>query len=177
MSNRQKVYKSKLIIQNKEFFINKCNQAYDILSKTLKTKDTTFTYSQYNLFAVTAADENFYQLYTELKNIIRKTYKKDEPLWMQTWLNYHAVDSVLDWHDHGWLLHGYISIDPKDTSTIFDNGFEVNNKVGNIYIGPCKIKHKVVVHKPYEGYRITIGFDVCNHYFKNSLKGFSFIPI
>ena len=99
-------------------------------------------------------------LFKELKNIIKEYHKKDEPLWFQCWLNYHSDNQVLDWHDHQWLWHGYISIDPKETKTIFENGFEVKNEIGNIYIGPCNIKHKVVVNKPYFGHRITLGFDV-----------------
>ena len=156
----QKVIKSELIKNNHQLFIDKCNQAYQKITTLIKSRDTTWNYSFYNIFTITAGDKYFYQLFKELKNIIKEYHKKDEPLWVQCWLNYHSDKQVLDWHDHEWLLHGYISIDPKETKTIFENGFEVKNEIGNIYIGPCNIKHKVVVNKPYFGHRITLGFDV-----------------
>jgi hypothetical protein len=39
-------------------------------------------------------------------------------------------------------------------------GFEIANEVGNIYIGPTDVQHKVYVRKPYENHRITCGFDI-----------------
>ena len=75
------------------------------------------------------------------------------------------------------MFHGYISIDPKNTKTIFEDGTVINNKVGNIYIGPCNLKHKVEVNEPYEDERITLGFDVINSDFKKQNDKISFIPI
>lgn len=167
--------KSKIILNNKKLFIDKCNESYKKISKIINSKDTTWNYGIYNIFAVTAGDEYFYELFQELKNIIKQYYKKDENLWMQSWINYHKTDQVLDWHNHSWLLHGYVSIDPKDTRTIFEDGTEIVNKIGNIYIGPCDLRHKVVVDKPYEGNRITLGFDVINKEFENDK--ISFIPL
>lgn len=40
-------------------------------------------------------------------------------IWMQAWLNYHDHDQVLDWHNHSAPYHGYISIEPQDTTTEF----------------------------------------------------------
>ena len=79
---------------------------------------------------------------------------------MQCWLNYHTPDKVLDWHTHEWNYHGYISIDPKDTKTVFD-GYEIDNEIGNIYIGPGYRYHKVVTKDNFYEPRITLGFDVC----------------
>ena len=61
-------------------------------------------------------------MFKDVFKIVRKYSKTKEPLWIQCWLNYHSDKQVLDWHDHKWLFHGYISIDPKDTKTIFENG-------------------------------------------------------
>lgn len=171
-----KIYKSSLIIENQHLFIDTCNQAKEKISNMIKSKETTWNYSLYNIFAATAGDEYFFQLFKELKNIIYEYNDIEENLWMQSWINYHKLNEVLDWHNHEWLFHGYVSIDPKNTRTIFENGTEIKNEIGNIYIGPCNLKHKVVVDKPYEGNRITLGFDVINKNFKNN-NTISFIPL
>ena len=171
------VHKSQLIKDNQKYFIDGCNRAYKKIKPIIKSEDTTRAYGVYNLFAVTSGDQMFYKLYQELKDIIRNYHGKNEPLWMQAWLNYHAPQQLLDWHDHWWLIHGYVSIDPKDTTTIFEDGSKIKNKVGNIYIGPCKRTHKVTIDKNFSGHRITIGFDVIDQYnYKNNDK-ISFIPI
>lgn len=170
------IFKSKIILQNKDLFIAKCNEAYDKVSKIIKSKDTTWNYELYNIFSVTSGDEYFYQLFKELKKIIKDYDNKKQNLWMQSWINYHNSNEVLDWHNHHWLFHGYISIDPKNTRTIFEDGTEIINEIGNIYIGPCNLKHKVVIDKPFKGNRITLGFDVMNNQFKNN-NCISFLPI
>jgi hypothetical protein len=169
------IYKSQLIIDNQKAFIEKCYIASNKIKDKFNQKDTTWIYNEYNIFSVTAGCPLFYSLFFELQRVIKEYYLKPGPLWMQAWLNFHKQDEVLDWHDHEWPFHGYISIDPKNTSTIFKT-FEVTNEIGNIYIGPGNLKHKVVVHEKFETPRITIGFDVTNEikYFKNM---FSLIPI
>jgi len=80
---------------------------------------------------------------------------------MQSWLNFHSSDEVLKKHSHEWPFHGYISVDPKSTTTVFEK-YEIENKIGQIYIGPGGkgYEHYVRVNNPYEGKRITIGFDI-----------------
>ena len=68
-------------------------------------------------------------------------------------------EDVLPWHDHAWPIHGYISIRPFNTTTVFED-FEIQNEVGNVYIGPGYMKHKVVVNEPFTTPRLTIGFDL-----------------
>ena len=116
------------------------------------------SYSQYNFFALSSPSILFNNLFRELRNIINE-YVPNEIKWMQSWLNYHYPNEVLDWHNHHWDYHGYICIDPKKTRTIFEN-YEVTNEVGNIYIGPGYRKHKVIVDEEYDNPRITLGFDV-----------------
>lgn len=129
--------------------------------KYVKTKideDLTKTYYKYNMFSLTAGSVYFHEIYRQFKQIILDELPS-EKLWFQAWLNYHKNSEVLDWHDHVWEYHGYISIDPKDTTTVFDN-YEIKNVVGQLYFGPGYRKHKVKVNTPYSDYRITIGFDV-----------------
>jgi hypothetical protein len=55
--------------------------------------------------------------------------------------------------------HGYISIEPQDTTTEFCD-WEVKNESGNIYFGRGNVRHRVVNNSFYTGKRITIGYDV-----------------
>ena len=96
-------------------------------------------------------------------------------MWFQSWINYHKPNEVLDWHTHLWHAHGYMSLDPKETNTIFKN-YTIKNEIGNIYIGPGYREHKVEVLNLFEGERVTLGFDVT---IKPELPNgiLSFIPI
>jgi hypothetical protein len=68
----------------------------------------------------------------------------------------------LSWHTHFSRWHGYVSIDPKKTKTVFRN-YEINNEIGNIYFGPGESQHAVEILEDYDGERITIGFDVTDN--------------
>ena len=74
-------------------------------------------------------------------------------------VNYHMPDQVL--HVGTIIIgpiHGYISIRPHKTKTVFE-GYEIDNQVGNIYIGPA-IDTTVEVLEDYDTPRITLGFDL-----------------
>lgn len=154
-----KVYKSQLIIDNKDEMVDLIHQSYGLHQLYFPGEDSTWTYKKYNFFGLTSPNLLFSKLFHELRDIIND-YIPEETKWMQCWLNYHTPDKVLDWHDHQWDYHGYISIDPKDTKTVFEE-YEIDNEVGNIYIGPGYRKHKVVVNDNFDEPRITLGFDVC----------------
>lgn len=133
--------------------------AHRILTQIFPDKDTTWAYGFYNIFSITSPSTNFYKIYKELSDLIRNNLKTDEPLWIQAWLNYHTSDQLLKWHTHGYPYHGYICIDPKDTITVFED-YTIENKIGQIYFGHGNIYHRVEAVKPFDGHRITIGFDV-----------------
>lgn len=157
---KYRVYSSSEIINNKEEFVREIESSRNSLKTIYPDIDSTWGYNVYNLFAVSAGYEMFYNLYKDLQYIVRDYLQTDEPLWMQSWANYQYENDVLDWHAHfDWACHGYISIEPQDSITMFQ-GFEIENKVGNIYIGPSDVQHKVYVKNPYEGHRITCGFDI-----------------
>ncbi len=153
------IAKSKVIPHNQSELIKITERCHSIHQNYFEGKSSTWTYANYNFWALSSANELMYSLYDELRTIVNE-YIPNERKWMQSWLNFHKHDEVLDWHDHDWDYHGYISIDPKNTTTVFEN-WKIENKVGNIYLGRGYNKHKVVVNEPYEGYRITIGFDIC----------------
>lgn len=149
-----KLVQSDYVVQNQQAFIDQCQE----VKKLFAGEDTTSSYYKYNLFAVTAGSVYFYNLFKELRDIIRKEIPT-RPLWFQSWVNLHTEDNVLDWHDHAWDYHGYVSIDPKSTTTDFKE-YSITNKPGQIYFGPGNRPHRVKVLAPYQGDRITIGYDI-----------------
>jgi hypothetical protein len=169
-----KVHTSSLIIDNQQEFIDDAVKAIDLFKDKFPGKDSTWDYRLYNTFAITSPSLVYYKLFDELKTIIREFVDHDRPLWMQSWINFHGNDQLLQWHQHAWPVHGYISIDPKVSSTVFETHF-IENKVGNIYIGLGGIAHKVQADI-FDGRRITIGFDVAEDP-HNPDGQFNLIPI
>ncbi len=153
------LHQSTFIANNQLDIIEDLRIAHRLFETLFPNKESTWSYNLYNIFSLTAPSTNFYQIYQELRTLIRSELGEDRPLWLQAWLNYHKSDQVLDWHNHDFEYHGYISIDPKKTNTVFEE-YSIENKVGQIYLGPGYRKHKVEVLKPFDGERITIGFDV-----------------
>ena len=184
--NNYALFKSELIILNQQQFIKDAHYAH----KRFKTKaafngfNSTSAYGHYNLFSLTIGSKVFFALHTQLTELIRNYVGDDRELWFQCWLNYHMPHEVLKRHNHlGYLAHGYVSVDPKNTSTVFDS-YTIKNGVGQIYIGPSNLFHEVVVHEPYETPRLTIGFDVVDAEILASLQeqdglnvNLSFIPV
>ena len=159
---------------------------HNSLFKDVSDKGSTWNYQMYNVFSLTAGSGLFHQIYKELTFVIKDFLKEKNPIlindsnevsnmWIESWMNYHKQDEVLDWHDHLFDFHGYISIDPKDSTTEFEK-YSIKNKPGNIYIGPGNRKHMVVVDTPYTDTRITLGFDLLIK--PDSLaRNLSFIPV
>ena len=161
-SKGYKTYISKTVTNDLKSFIENCDTARAVFEDRFgKKADTTWDYDKYNIFVITCNSLLFYNLYKELRDFIRDYIGDDRPLWIQSWLNYHKSDQVLKKHHHSFTYHGYISIDPKDTTTVFKN-FEIKNLPGQVYIGPGgkEYEHSVRVDKPYDGNRITLGFDI-----------------
>ena len=151
--------------------------------------DTTKGYMFYNIWSATSPNLVMYNLFKELKTFVKRyltaehKLKEDDPLWLQSWVNIHTQDNVLPWHEHEWDYHGYMSIVPQNTTTEFER-YSIENKVGQLYMAPCLYddgeyrSHKVTVNEPYEGDRITIGFDVIKNPEKyQDINYYSFIPI
>lgn len=172
------LYHSKTINENYDAFVSECNLAHSNFRREYGTTDSTWAYDRYNIFTLTSPSILFYDLFKELSECIRDHAGHDKPIWMQSWINFHKQDEVLDWHGHPWPYHGYISVDPKKSRTCFRE-WEIENKIGQIYIGPSSLnelyQHKVEVDEPYDGYRITIGFDCTETPKHNSVL--QFIPI
>jgi len=170
-----RIYRSNLIVDNQQQFIDEINLATGHFKKEFPEKDSTWTYAYYNTFCLTSPSMLFHNLFTELKHVIREYAGHDRPLWMQSWINYHMPDQLLSWHNHYWPFHGYISIDPHVSRTVFEE-YEIENKIGNVYIGPGLRRHTVIADENYHTPRITLGYDVLDAPFTpNGI--FSLIPI
>lgn len=174
------VLQSNVILEHQNHFIRECYQVHDRFKQLFPNEDSTWGYRYYNIFAATSPSPIWYSLYKELRDTIRDFTQDDSPMWIQAWLNFHESDKVLDWHGHDWPYHGYISIDPKGTRTVFKGtelvqspfrdtqevteihyDYEIKNEIGNIYIGPGHRLHRVEVDEEFtDSPRITIGFDV-----------------
>jgi hypothetical protein len=120
--------------------------------------DSTKAYIYYNIFGVSSPSKHLYVIYKKIRDLVRDRFP-NEMIWMQSWLNYHDYNEVLGWHNHSSSWHGYVSIEPQDTITEFEN-WSIVNECGNIYFGPGKNIHRVVNNTNYSGKRITIGFDI-----------------
>ena len=171
------VHESELIKNNHEQFVTDCYSIHDKFKQKYADTDSTSWHFSYNVFALASPMPLWYELYSVLRNTVRE-YCGNQPLWFQSWLNFHKVDEVLDWHTHDWPYHGYIAIDPCKSTTVFE-GYKIENKIGNIYIGPGDRAHKVRVDEEFDSTRITLGFDVTDN--PNSIsspeKHWSILPL
>ena len=148
------------IKKNLKHFEDYAYLAHERLERVFGKKDPTKLYECYNLISLLAGSEKYYKLFKDIFLIVRKYSNTKKPLWIQCWLNIHNSNEVLQWHTHyDSLFHGYISINPKNTETEFEQ-YKIKNKIGNVYIGPSNRHHKVKINKFFDGKRITIGFDV-----------------
>ena len=167
-------------------FIEYANLAYKRFQFAhSNSNSSTKLYRYYNFFQLVTGSIYYHKLYKNLITIIKKYNNSKERLWLQCWINYQNKSEVLNWHSHmDCLSHGYISIDPKETETHFEN-YKIKNEIGNIYIGEANVQHKVVNLSNYNDKRITLGFDVLNQKcykkliseFGNIDVNLSFIPI
>ena len=140
-------------MSNQRVMINVLGNAVSYLGDA----DPTWTYDRYNVFGLTSPTKVFYDLFKELRGFVYDY--TDGDLWMQSWVNYHMPDQLLKRHNHTWPIHGYICINPHLTKTCFDD-YEIQNRIGDVYIGPGGRYHEVKLIEPFYTPRITIGFDI-----------------
>jgi hypothetical protein len=159
IEHNYKVFSSDFVKQNQATLMNDVRVGMEKFRDNFGTSDSTYTYSKYNVFSLTATSLAFYALYKDLNFAIKDYMSTSDPVWFQSWINFHKTDEVLKWHDHEFPFHGYITIDPKNTVTEFEN-YQIKNEVGNIYIGPGHRPHRVNVIEPFNGERVTLGFDL-----------------
>jgi hypothetical protein len=158
--NQYKVYYSEFVKLNQQSIIEDSQIAYRRFNFNFPTRSSTWTYRYYNIFSLTFGSLYFYKVLEQLKFAIRQHVNTDKPLWFQSWINFHNPNEVLDWHSHPDAAYsGYLSIDPKQTSTVFEN-YKIENSVGKLYIGLGACRHKVELIETFAGPRITLAYDV-----------------
>lgn len=157
--NNYKLYQSETILKKYHEVVDDLEVVKRLVNEMFPGQDTTWAYGMYNVFALTAPSTTFYDIFNEVRKLVRDELGYDRPLWIQAWLNYHTQDQLLKWHDHCFDYHGYISIDPKNTKTVFEE-YEIVNKPGQIYFGLGNKFHRVEAVEPFDGVRTTIGFDI-----------------
>ena len=154
------LYQIDSIPANQELIDGDIEIAHRLFKQEFPDMDSTWGYSKYNIFAYTAPSSTFYNIYKELRDVVRGQLGDERPLWCQAWINFHTYGQLLTRHHHDFEYHGYISIDPKKTKTVFDD-YEIINKPGQLYFGPGYGRHHYVeAIEPFEGIRTTIGFDI-----------------
>ena len=158
------LFKSDWVADNMESFVLDSKLAHSRFDYAFSHNNigSTWNYRYYNIFNLTVDSVLFYGLYKQIMKAIRFKVGDDRPLWFQSWLNLHVPGSIkeLSWHNHvGSIYHGYISIDPKNSTTRFDN-YAVKNEPGLMYIGPGDRFHEVIIHEPFDTPRVTLAFDI-----------------
>ena len=192
LEHKYSIFKHEPLINNQHYFINDIKTARQFLRTELKTDNLTWIYQRYNIFSILAGSHYYWNLFKDLGVCIQKhileTLKQELPknMWIQSWLNFHTKDELLKRHNHAdngnGYMHGFISIEPQDTKTMFYENYEdkepiyhIDNKIGNIYIGDGNKWHEVVSNNDFDGDRITLGFDVMTR--NSPTNHFGFIPI
>jgi hypothetical protein len=155
------IYRSSTIVEQQDELVSVADLVVNRIKLAQPDRDMTWSYNQYNTFLVTAPSIAYTNLLKDLLEVIKIYTNDSKPMWMQSWINYHMPEQVLNWHDHYWPIHGYMSITPQDTTTEFEK-YSIKNEVGNIYIGPGYRPHRVVVNKQFNQPRITLGYDLHN---------------
>ena len=163
-----KVYKSSTIVEHNDRVVEAMGVVRGNLLEYLGegTNTTTWNHMHYNIWnhSMSVEPRLCHSIWKDLVEVIKENSPEGaKQAWIQSWLNYDSYQSVeanLNPHRHNAPIHGFISISPQNTKTVFDN-WEIQNEVGNIYIGLGKWMHYVQNTGEYEGPRITIGFDVC----------------
>jgi hypothetical protein len=159
MTQDYALWQSDYIANNLALIQDDIELAHSHFVKLFPKEDSTWSFYKYNIFALTAPSLAFYEIYKELKTLVLAELGTARPLWFQAWINHHSYDQLLQRHHHEFDYHGYISIDPKATKTVFDD-YEIINKPGQFYFGPGNRYHSVEALEPFEGVRTTIGFDI-----------------
>lgn len=140
--------------------------ANNFIEDEMNSNNDLSGYSFYNVYSLTTPSPYFYELYSTLRSIVKLHLGNARPIWFQSWMNFHTPTTVLDWHNHTFPYHGYVSIDPYNTTTKFKDQksgeilYEVENHSGQIYFGPGYREHKVFVNEDFNKPRLTLGFDI-----------------
>lgn len=151
------LYKTAAVFDHYHILLEEVQRVYNNITLDLKNKDSS---SFYNVFSYTTGSNVFHELFRDINGTIRDYIGHNKPLWFQCWLNYDQ-EVRSDVQDHsGGIIHGYLSIDPKNTTHEYEQGFVVDNEPGFIFIGKGDMRYRVVVNEPFQGPIVTLSFNV-----------------
>lgn len=179
-------YDSIFIRMNKEALVTDLKIVHDNwMAKNPDLINMTYDYGNYNIFNLCMFSKPIMQL----QNIIHKYIFiyldefeiKHDGFVIQAWLNYHNKENqLLKSHTHDPPYHGYVSIQPGESETIFSdwNGRDlhiIKNRVGLIYLNVSNqyTFHRVEVKNPSDLInqpRITLAFDFFPIPFRDSIS-------
>ena len=170
------IHKSQLIIDNYRQLTAESHLIHNKFKHVWPNRDSSWGYEMYNVFCLASPMPLWFEMYKELCSVVRDYVNNKDPLWIQSWLNFHKYGQELEWHGHTAPYHGYVSINPANTTTVF-RGYKIENEIGNIYIGPGWRQHKVKANEEFDGTRVTLGFDVINKPEKIPNNRWGLIPL
>jgi hypothetical protein len=179
------------IRDHQEEILADCSNSVKTIQDLCNATDTNVTwfYQRYNIYSVNGGNKHFYKIFQELVGCINTFFEIEklnfaDQLWMQSWLNSHNSTEVLKRHQHGAPVNGYLSIDPKKSNTVFyykhsdTVQYTIENKPGQLYIGPGKIDHEVINLEEYSDKRTTIAFDIDDFDYPDAItRNLGFIPL
>ena len=139
------LYDSAFVRNNKETIVTDLTIVHNrYMAENLETTNMTWDYKKYNIFNLCM----FSKPMVHLQNIIHKYIFlyfeeleiKHDGFIIQAWLNYHTQEEqLLKVHTHHAPYHGYLSIEPLDSETIFSSWIKedlhtIKNQVGLLYL-------------------------------------------
>lgn len=139
-----------------------------------KPDNLTWFSEHYNIFSLCAGSQFLHGVFIDLRRAIRAHWQlhdleQPQSLWLQCWANLHSEHERLLAHNHEWPWHGYITVIPQPSRTVFlaeqsvdsQELYHIDNQAGQIYIGPGYRYHAVDYTQSFTGSRLTLGWDLC----------------
>ena len=97
---KYKLYQSSFVQGDLEQFKYDSKLAFANYNRLFGKNNTnsTWGYNLYNIFQISAGSLCFYKIFVELREAIFDFIDDDmqDPIWFQSWLNYHKSNEVLD---------------------------------------------------------------------------------
>ena len=180
------LYDSAFVRNNKEAIITDLTIAYNrYMAENPTTTNITWDYKKYNIFNLCMFSRPIVHLQNILYKYIFLYFEeleiKHDGFIIQAWLNYHTQkEQLLKVHTHDSPYHGYLSIQPLDSETIFSSWtgedlHTIKNQVGLLYLNVSNqyTFHRVKMENTdnlNDQPRITLAFDFQPIPFVDSVK-------
>jgi len=133
--------------------------------RNIEGSGTSARYSNYNFFLI--KDPIVKPIYDLIKSsyleMLENLEKSRESMFIQCWINIHRQNQQLMKHAHPYPMHGHITINTENTSTIYGkyDELEIPNKNGMLtLLGKPDVLHYVTPYEKAQGARVSIAFDL-----------------